>query len=76
MHFQLSPVFGQQARPIIARGDHGSFVERRVGLLVGHLEEQQVSELLDVIAITDPIVPQDVAVVPKTLDNGRRSVFQ
>ena len=39
-------------------------------LLVGHLEEEQVGELLDIVAIGDAVVPQDVAVVPQALDDG------
>jgi len=38
-------------------------------LLIGHLEEQQVGDLLDVIAVIDPIVPQRVAEAPEFLDN-------
>jgi hypothetical protein len=38
--------------------------------LVGHLEEQQVSELLDVIAIRHAVVAEDVAVVPELLDDS------
>jgi hypothetical protein len=33
---------------------------RRPRLLIGHLEEQQVGELLDVVAIAHPVVAQDV----------------
>ena len=39
-------------------------------LLVGHLEEQQVGELLDVVAVGEPVVAQDVAVVPEALDEA------
>ena len=38
-------------------------------LLVGHLEEQQVGELLDVVAVGHAVVAQDVAVVPEPLDD-------
>jgi hypothetical protein len=44
--------------------------ERRLGLFIRHLEEQQVGELLDVIAVADPVIPQDVAVIPHALDDG------
>ena len=37
--------------------------------LVGHLEEQQVGDLLDVIAVVDPIVAQGVAETPEFLDD-------
>ena len=39
--------------------------------LVGHLQEQQIGELLDVVAVAHAVVAQDVAVVPEFLDDGR-----
>ena len=45
-------------------------VERRLRLLVRHLQEQQVGELLDVVAVRQPVVAQDVAVVPEPLDEA------
>jgi hypothetical protein len=45
-------------------------VIRRPAALVRHLEEQQVGELLDVVAIAHPVVAQEVAVVPDLLDEG------
>jgi hypothetical protein len=57
---QRGPVIvGRQTRSLIARG---------LGALVGHLEEQQVRELLHVVAIRQAVVTQDVAVVPKLRD--------
>ena len=41
---------------------------RRV-LLVGHLEEQQVRELFQVVAVGEPVVAEDVAVVPEFVDD-------
>ena len=43
-------------------------VERRLRLLVRHLQEQQERQLLDVVAVGQAVVPQDVAVVPELLD--------
>ena len=39
-------------------------------LLVVHLEEEQVGELFDVVAVRHAVVAQDVAVVPEALDDG------
>ena len=39
-------------------------------VLVVHLEEEQVGQLLDVVAVRHAVVAQDVAVVPETLDDG------
>ena len=41
----------------------------RLGALVGHLEEQQIGELLDVVAVRHAVVAQNVAVVPEFLDD-------
>jgi len=37
--------------------------------LVGHLQEEQVSELLDVVAVIDPVVAQGVAEPPELVDD-------
>ena len=37
-------------------------------LLVRHLQEQQKRQLLDVVAVGQAVIPQDVAVVPELLD--------
>src|SRR3989338_6882938 len=42
---------------------------RRPRALVGHLEEQQVCQLFDVVTVAHPVVAQDVAVVPEFLDD-------
>ena len=43
--------------------------------LIGHLEEQQIGDLLDVIAVVDPIVAEGVAEPPEFLDNvGHASI--
>ena len=44
-------------------------VAGRLRPLVGHLEEEQVGELLDVVAVGQAVVAQDVAVVPELLDD-------
>ena len=41
-----------------------------IALLLVHLEEEQVGELFDVVAVGDAVVAQDVAVVPEALDDG------
>jgi hypothetical protein len=39
-------------------------VDRRTTQLVGHLQEQQECELLDVIAAGQAVIPKNVAVIP------------
>ena len=34
----------------------------KTALLLGHLEKQQIRELLHIIAIQQPVIPQDIAV--------------
>ena len=50
-------------------GTSDGSVVRRLRLLVGHLEEEQVRELLDVVAVGEAVVAEDVAVVPELLDD-------
>ena len=66
MRFELGPVEGDERGPVEALGHDAGQAE--VVLLVGHLEEQQVGELLDVVAVGQAIVAQDVAVVPELVD--------
>ena len=47
-------------------------VEGRPGALIRHLEEQQIGELLDVVAVGEPIIAKEVAVVPQLLDDLSR----
>ena len=37
-----------------------------------HLEEEQIGELLDVIAVAHPVIAEDVTVVPEFLDDVLR----
>jgi hypothetical protein len=40
------------------------------GALVGHLEEEQERELLQVVLVREPVVPEDVAIRPELLDDA------
>jgi hypothetical protein len=68
MDLKIVAVARQEARPIPALRHRGWFVVRRPALLIGHLEEEQKRELLDVVAVGKPVIPQDVSVVPAFLD--------
>ena len=50
--------------------DDAFLLVRLLGALVRHLEEEQIGELLDVIAVAHAVVAKDVAVVPEFLDDG------
>ena len=43
---------------------------RRPAALVGDLQEQQVGELLDIVALAHAVALQHVAAVPEFLDDG------
>jgi hypothetical protein len=45
-----------------------SLIERRPALLNRHLEEQQKRQLLDIIPIRQPVIAQDVAIIPELLN--------
>ncbi len=67
MRLQFVAVLGQKARPVVALG-HGRRLLVQLRLLLRHLQEQQERQLLDVIPVRQPVIPQDVAVVPELLD--------
>jgi hypothetical protein len=58
----------QQALPVEIGGD-GAAPAEQAGLVI-HLEEEQVGELLQVVAVRNAVVAEDVAVVPDALDDG------
>ena len=67
---QLVAVFGQQRGPGIGCGHDAGLVVRRLRAFIGHLQEQQVRQLLHIVAIAHAVVAQHVAVVPELLDEG------
>jgi len=67
---QLVTVAGQERGPGVGRRHDAGLVVGCCGALVGHLEEQQIGELLHVVAIAHAVVAQHVAVVPELLDEG------
>ena len=74
MNFQLVAIelaaSSAQSKPF---GNGRRLVERRPALLVRHFEEQQKRQLLDVVAVGQAVIPQDVAVVPELLDELMRT---
>jgi hypothetical protein len=69
MDFEFVAVLRVERRPAEALRNDRGLVPRRQRLLVRHLEEQQIRELLDVVPIRQPVVAEDVAVVPELLDD-------
>ena len=75
VNFQRIAVQGQQGRPVVTLRHDGGAAVRGLCALIGHLQEQQVRELLEVIAVRKAIVTQDVAVVPEFLYQRARTVI-
>ena len=73
--FQLGAVARQQTGPVVAlryrrRLVIGQQREGRLAALVHHLEEDEVGQLLQVVAVGQTGPAQDVAVVPELLPDG------
>ena len=64
MNKKIIAIHLDQAGPVAPCRDRARLVIRGLGSLIRHFEEKQIRQLLDVIAITHPVVPQDVTVVP------------
>ena len=64
--FERGSRAAQQRLPVVLDG-HDPLAAQQLVLLVGHLQEQQVRELLQVVAVGQPIVAQHIAEVPQPL---------
>ncbi len=67
---KLVAVTLDEALPAVLVQDDAFLVVRLLRALVRHFEEEQIGELLDIIAVTHPVVAEDVTVVPEFLDDG------
>jgi hypothetical protein len=67
---QLGAALAAQALPVVALGDVRIAVVGRLAVLIGHLQEQQIGELLQVVAVAHAIIAQGVAEVPDFVDDG------
>ena len=70
MHLEFIAFQLQQIRPAITFRNQRRLIERRLRLFIGHLQKEQKRQLLDVIAVRQPVVAQDVAVIPEFLNKG------
>ena len=70
MAFKFCTFLRSQALPVVFGGDADIVVVRRFGILVIHLEEDQIGELLQVVAIADPVIAQGGAKTPDSGNDG------
>ena len=68
---QLGARAGQQRLPVELDGHH-PLAAQQIVLLVGHLQEQQIGELLQIVAIGQPVIAQHITELPKPLHQRLR----
>jgi hypothetical protein len=68
MSFERQAVQFDEAGSVVVFGDGGLVFVGRAGALVVHFEEEKIGELLDIIAVGDSVVAEQVAVVPDFVD--------
>ena len=59
---QVGPGFFLQDVPVTARRDGNA-------LFIGHLQEEEIGELFDIVAVVDAIVAERVAEAPEFVDD-------
>src|SRR6266487_1127973 len=62
-------ITAHQALPAVSLRNARKLVIGRLRTLIGHLEEEQIGKLLNIVAVGHAIVSQEVAVVPEALDD-------
>lgn len=70
VNLQVVALEFQQGGPIEPFRNGGRPVERWPALHIHHFKEKQESQLLNIVAVRQPVVAQDVAVVPEFLNEG------
>ena len=69
MVLQLLPVAIEQARPVESGRYYGRAAPRRLGLLVGHLKEEQEGDLLRISHLGQAVVAEQVCEAPRLVDD-------
>ncbi len=70
MMFERDTIHFDEVRPGVVFRDDGGLIVGRLGALMRHLEGEKKHELLDVIAVREAVIAEDVAVVPEFADEG------
>lgn len=68
MNFEIVTIELDQCFPAESFRDGTRFVEGCLRLLIGHFQEKQIGQLLHIIAVGKTVIPQDVAIIPKLLN--------
>jgi len=75
MHLQLVPIQRQEAAPTQFRRHQRRLAVRRLGALMGHLQEQQEADLLRVTHVGQAIVAQHMREIPGLVDDILREII-
>ena len=70
--FLVVAIFLEQTGPTVLIRNLAGQIVRGLRPLVRHLEEQQIRQLLDIVAIAYTVVAEDIAVIPELFDDGKR----
>ncbi len=70
MRVKIVAVEAFEALPVEGARDKDGTIGKELLPFVGHLEEEQECELLDVVLIQEAVIAEDVAVVPEFLNDG------
>ena len=73
LHLQLGAAFALQALPVAGSGNADIAAIGWLAIFVGHLQEDQVGQLLQIVAVADPIVAQGGTETPNLGDDGMGS---
>ena len=68
--FEFRAALRFQAPPVIRRRNAYVAVVRRLAVLVRHLEENQIGELLQAVAVAHAVIPQSGAEAPDSRNDG------
>lgn len=68
MRFEIVAVEFDQSIPTESFRDRAWFVEWWTALLIGHFEEEEIGQLFDIIAVGETVILENIAVIPKLLD--------
>ena len=71
MSFKLRAPLRLQTLPVVRGGNAHVTAVRRLAVLVRHLEEYQIGELLQVVAVAHPVIAQRRAETPDLRDDRR-----